>query len=283
MSDTDYLNQIEKLVELQKVDDEIFSVKQEQDNAPLALDDLRRRFEIVDSRRNHTLDKIAHMDEQRKRLSLELDEDEAKIKKSKNKMMQVGNEREHQAIVREMDSLERSARARSEERSTLLEELQLANENLAEVEREYNEVKGDLDAKTATLEETLAAGKDVLAVLDKKRQQASRGIPKPIFMRYEFIRRRLEHPVIVPVDDGICSGCNIAIPPQAFIELQRGQQILSCPNCQRLIFWSQHFGLPETPRKKLPRPVGDVDDGGEPVEDGMDMAAPIDFSERDED
>ncbi|MDL2207490.1 C4-type zinc ribbon domain-containing protein, partial [Desulfovibrio sp. OttesenSCG-928-M16] len=54
-------------------------------------------------------------------------------------------------------------------------------------------------------------------------------------------RERLRHPVIVPVADGVCSGCNIAIPPQNFIELQRASQILSCPNCQRLMFWSEHF------------------------------------------
>ena len=67
-------------------------------------------------------------------------------------------------------------------------------------------------------------------------------------MRYEFIRRRLEHPVIVAVKEGICSGCHIAVPPQSFIELQRGQQILSCPNCQRLIFWCEHFSVEEAPQ-----------------------------------
>ena len=66
-------------------------------------------------------------------------------------------------------------------------------------------------------------------------------LPPPILSRYEFIRSRLANPVIVPVDNGICSGCNIAIPPQAYIELQKGQQILSCPNCQRLIYWTQHI------------------------------------------
>ena len=73
-------------------------------------------------------------------------------------------------------------------------------------------------------------------------------------MRYEFIRVRLEHPVIVAVTDGICSGCNIAVHPQSFIELQRGQQILSCPNCQRLIFWCEHFSLPEE-AVAAPKPV----------------------------
>ena len=62
-----------------------------------------------------------------------------------------------------------------------------------------------------------------------------------MFRRYEFIRERLDHPVIVAVKDGICTGCHIAVPPQTFIELQRGQQIMSCPNCQRLIFWDKHF------------------------------------------
>jgi glyoxylate/hydroxypyruvate reductase A len=30
-------------------------------------------------------------------------------------------------------------------------------------------------------------------------------------------------------------------PPQAFIDLQKGEQILSCPNCLRIIFWERHF------------------------------------------
>ena len=71
-------------------------------------------------------------------------------------------------------------------------------------------------------------------------------------MRYEFIRSRLEHPVIVAVKDGVCSGCNIAVPPQAFIELQRGRQILSCPNCQRLIFWCEHFSPSQETKAEKP-------------------------------
>ena len=80
-----------------------------------------------------------------------------------------------------------------------------------------------------------------LAELEEKRQHAAGVIPQPVFVRYEFIRKRLEHPVIVAVKEGICTGCHIAVPPQSYIELQRGQQILSCPNCQRLIFWNEHF------------------------------------------
>ena len=105
------------------------------------------------------------------------------------------------------------------------------------------------------LEEVLIKkAKANLESLSRKRAQVSKAIPQPVFMRYEFIRVRLEHPVIVAVKDVVCSGCNIAVPPQSFIELQRGQQILSCPNCQRLIFWCEHFSLPEE-SAPVPKPV----------------------------
>ena len=49
------------------------------------------------------LEKLAHLKEQEKRITGELDDDSSRIKKSKNKMMQVSNSREYQAMAREMD------------------------------------------------------------------------------------------------------------------------------------------------------------------------------------
>lgn len=241
MSETDYLNQIQQLVELQKVDDEIHDMRLSLENAPRELEDLQQRFIQADEKRNRILDKLSHLQEQKKRLSIEIDDDSARIKKSKNKMTQVSNQREYQAMVREMDHMEKSNRTREEERLTLLDELQTQNKALEEMDVEHGSIKKELDDRTANLQATQEAARDRLAVLNKQRVQFSAGIPKPIFQRYEFIRERLEHPVIVSVRQGICTGCHIAIPPQDFIELQTGRQILSCPNCQRLIFWNEHF------------------------------------------
>lgn len=168
--------------------------------------------------------------------------------------MQVGNTREYHAMMREMDSMEKINRSREEEKMTLMEELQLQNDTLAEIDRDYSALKAELEVKREGLEEKLKKAGINLDSLNQKRAQVSKAIPQPVFMRYEFIRVRLEHPVIVAVTDGICSGCNIAVPPQSFIELQRGQQILSCPNCQRLIFWCEHFSLPEE-AVAAPKPV----------------------------
>lgn len=261
----DYYHQLCHLVELQKVDDEIYAVRQAMENAPRDLSELADRFAAVEKRRDHVLDKLSHLEDQKKRLAFEIDDDATRIKKSKNKLMQISNNREYQAMLREMDSMERINRNREEEKATLLEELQLQTENLENVNVEYEEIKGKYEEMKASLDKTLQDCQSELEKLQRKRNEASKSLPTPIFMRYEFIRKRLEHPVIVPASDGVCSGCHIAMPPQTFIELQMGQQILNCPNCQRLIFWDQHFDAP-TESKPVVRDEIDAEEIAEIVE-----------------
>ena len=239
-----YLKQIEQLISLQKVDDEIHGIKQELEGAPREVENLRARFAETADQRSRQQDKMAHLREQEKRLGIEIEDDSARIKKSKGKLMAAGNSKEYHAMVREMDSLERINRTREEEKAALLEEVSRQSSLLAEVEALYLSLENELNASEAGLQARVSAAEASLTDLQLKRQSTSKDVPAPVFARYEFIRERLEHPVIVPVSGGICSGCHIAIPPQNFIELQKAAQILSCPNCQRLMFWSEHFNAP---------------------------------------
>lgn len=266
MSDSSYLEQIRQLVELQKVDDEIFAVKCKQEEAPRAVRELAEKFSDAEKRRAHIVEKLEHLTEQKKRISLEMDDDTARIRKSKDKLMQAATGREYQGMMREIDSMEKLSRTREEEKTTILEEWNLQSEKLREMDEEYEGIKAEYEVKRDGLEQEMAEYQAQLNALNAKREVASQFIPRPKFMRYEFIRERLEHPVIVPVDEGICSGCHIAIPPQTFIELQAGQQILNCPNCQRLIYWSDHFG---EGKKKEPEPKPAVQ---EFFEDLIDMS-----------
>jgi predicted nucleic acid-binding Zn-ribbon protein len=235
------LKQIEQLVELQKVDDQIHAIRKELINAPKEIEDLKKDFKQLEEERAGVQDKLEHLREQEKRLHMDIEDDVTRIKKSKSKLMLVGNSKEYQAMMREMDSLEKMNRDREEEEKIMADELnrQTAAYDLAE--ERYNKLKKELAEKEAGLTERTEIAQSELNRLDIKRRDAIKLVPLPVLSRYEFIRERLSYPVIVPVNSGICSGCNISIPPQGFIELQKGKQILSGPNCQRLIYWSEYF------------------------------------------
>jgi uncharacterized protein len=236
-----YLKQIEQLVALQLVDDEILGITSELDEAPKEVEALQTRFDALENQRNNFLEKIDHLKGQEKRINSEIENDALKVKKSKSKLMLVGNTKEYHAMMREMDNLEKLNRLREEEKFALSEELERQQMAVADMDERYGIIKVDLEEKKASLKQRVEEASKVLDKLDKKRNVAGKEVPTPILSRYEFIRSRLDNPVIVAVKEQICNGCHIAIPPQSYIELQKGHQILSCPNCQRLIYWSEHF------------------------------------------
>lgn len=235
-----YQKQIEQLVVLQSVDDEILLLEGEITQAPQELSELEARVAGLKERQGQINERLDILRAQQKKLEFEIEEDAGKIKKSKNKLMMVGNTKEYHAMMREMDSLERVNRMREEEKIAIMEEIARQEEALKDLDKEADGLRADYDAKKATLDERLGKAKKRLETLDKKRKKAGKVVPPPILGRYEFIRSRIAHPVIVPVDHGVCGGCNIMIPPQTYNDLQKGKQIIACPNCQRLIYWLEH-------------------------------------------
>ncbi len=253
-----YLKQIEQLVALQQVDSELIELHLELNNAPKEVQELEGEYAVKENIINQYKEKIDHLTGQDKRINSEIEEDTLKVKKSKNKLMMVSNTKEYHAMMREMDNLEKLNRTREEERMAIVEELQRQQESLEEIQKDADIIKENMDQKRANLQERVKASEAKLAELDSLRKSLCVDVPKPVLSRYEFIRSRLDSPVIVPVTNGICNGCHIAIPPQSFNELQRGQQILSCPNCQRLIYWSEHF-VDTSAKKQEAAPVEEQD------------------------
>jgi len=234
-----YEKQIEQLIILQQVDDEILVLREEIEKAPLELADLEGKMSEHNDRQAQIEERVELLKDQQKKLANEIEEDAGKIKKSKNKLMLVGNTKEYHAMMREMDSLEKLNRMREDEQSAVQEELARQGEATEHLNTDMGDVKEQYGTLKATLDARLDEADKKLATLDRKRKKACKAVPPPILGRYEFIRSRMENPVIVPVAGGVCKGCNIMIPPQTYNDLQKGKQILSCPNCQRLIYWQE--------------------------------------------
>ncbi len=236
-----YIKQIESLVILQDIDKEMGELSKTLKEAPQEVESLRERLEIQQNQKKEVEEKLNLLKEQEEKLTKEIEEDESKLKKSKNRLMMVENSKEYHAIMREIDTLEKNSRLKEEEKLVLEEELETQQRLLDALNEEIANIAEELDKKEQDLDKIINRCESRLKELKVKRVEFAKQIPPPILNRYEFIRSRLNNPVIVPVEDSICSGCHISIPPQLFIELQKGLQILSCPNCQRLIYWKNHF------------------------------------------
>ncbi|MBT8763720.1 hypothetical protein KFV02_07215 [Desulfohalobiaceae bacterium Ax17] len=236
-----YIEQIKKLVELQGLDSELLVLKEQLVEAPKHLEELRDKFNTLKEQKSQIKEKLSILKEQKGKLEHDIEEDANRIRKSKNKLMMVENAREYHAMMRELDNLEKLNRLREEELSNLLEDLQAQQSVYDHLTEEMTSLDEEIVEQQSSLDSELKKINARIQELEESRKKACTKVPAPILSRYNFIRERLSNPVIVSVTNGVCNGCFISIPPQTFIELQKGEQILSCPNCQRLIYWEEHF------------------------------------------
>jgi predicted nucleic acid-binding Zn-ribbon protein len=68
-------------------------------------------------------------------------------------------------------------------------------------------------------------------------------IPADLLKKYDVIKEKRTGQAVVSVWKEICAGCHMNIPPQMYNELQRYEKVVTCPNCNRIIYWEdlQHL------------------------------------------
>ena len=74
--------------------------------------------------------------------------------------------------------------------------------------------------------------------LDRDRQKLKTEINKRSLSIYEKIRQRKPR-AIVDAIDGICQGCHMMLPPQTYNILLRGDRMIQCPNCHRIVYCTE--------------------------------------------
>ena len=163
---------------------------------------------------------------------------ESQIGKTKSKLTQVKNNKEYLATQRELETARKTVGEREEELLKLMEALESTKKSIAahegDVARLRELVERERDAtggKIAALEKELATAKG-------GRDHLCKRVRADVLKRYSSIRMK-RGLAIVPVHEGVCRGCNMAIPPQLYNQLHRVNSLETCPNCNRLIYWDK--------------------------------------------
>ena len=84
-----------------------------------------------------------------------------------------------------------------------------------------------MDAREKVLEGEIAR-------LDREREQLCGEIDASLLSRYSRISAR-RRPAVVLVSKEMCVGCRVGIPPQNYIEILRGESLITCGNCHRIL------------------------------------------------
>ncbi|MDA8165111.1 MAG: C4-type zinc ribbon domain-containing protein [Desulfobacteraceae bacterium] len=227
---------IATLVELQQIDHQIAKIEAQIAGGYAEIE--KSGLEIAEGRAAiaQLQEKIEASEARRRELEAGVEDELARIKERQTKLMNVQTNREYQSLLKEIEDGKKNNKQREEELVLLLEQVESLRAKLTE-ETNVCEAKDKLLGEAqARADQQAAELNDKKGKIAKVRDEKAGEVAPTLLRKYEMLRQRRNGTAIAPVLNGVCRGCNMNIPPQLYIELQKAQQLLSCPTCNRLMF-----------------------------------------------
>ncbi|HSR37202.1 MAG TPA: C4-type zinc ribbon domain-containing protein [Desulfurivibrionaceae bacterium] len=225
------------LKELQTIDLQVSQLDAQM--AASAAEVAKRRAKIAehDTKAQALAEKIESLEKRRRELETEMENDTARIRDRQGKLMSVQTNREYQSLLKETDDAKKANKQREEEILQLMEQIE-ASKTKAEEEKNLRAADESLlTEETAQSEQQageLAAAREKIL---KERAGKAKAVTASMLKKYDMLRERRNGIAVVEVVQGVCRGCHMNIPPQLFNELRKEQSLLSCPTCNRIIFY----------------------------------------------
>lgn len=237
---------LNQLIHLQLCDSEIQEILEKKNRGPLKIEQLEKELNAQKQAFDEDQNQLDLLRKQRKEKEEQAQEMDLPLRKSQSRLADIKNNKEYQAALKEIDDRTRQKAKIEDEILVLMEKMDELEGKCSENEKTKKVLQAEFEqAKKEIMQELDFLEKEYKEIKEEK-SGFSNSIEKELLNRYAFLRDRKGGKAVSPVIDGICRACNMGIPPQKFNELIKGNTLLFCPNCQRIIYWAEDDYYKET-------------------------------------
>lgn len=159
------------------------------------------------------------------------------IVKTKERLFEVKTNKEYQAVLKEIETIETKNSEIEDEVIKTLEDIDQLKVILDGNEKEFDAYRQQYDRDKKHLEQEATSIEADLLKYQQRIAELKKQIDAELLKKYETIKRIRNGLAVVSVWKEVCHGCHMNIPPQLYNDLQKSEDLLSCPNCNRIIYW----------------------------------------------
>jgi uncharacterized protein len=227
---------LSSLVKLQKVESKLDEIHILKGELPMEVADLEDEIHGLHARQLRIEEEINGITEFIEQKKAAINEAQALIKKYEGQSDNVKNNREFEAINKEMEMqqlevklCEKHIKDANEEIAEKAVALDKAKKALASKETILSGKKGELEKIIATTESEEKHFNDMAG-------DAKSHVDPRLLTSYEKIRKNYRNGLaVVPVERDACGGCFYSIPPQKQSEIKQRKKVMVCENCGRIL------------------------------------------------
>jgi uncharacterized protein len=232
-------SELNHLISLQDVDVDIKRLTEEIESLPARSGELERQF--AESFKEYLAVKHDLEDSQasKRRLESELEQEQQKHQKFKTDLMKATNEREYTTAVREIDVARKAISALETEVLKLMERVEKLEAQVTERSPEMESRRVEIDRQLKAWRESAAESQRRLDVLRAERAVKLKALGVEARSTYERLSKMRTGFALAEARDYKCMACRMTIRPQVFADIRRGDSIITCESCGRILYFKR--------------------------------------------
>ena len=245
---------LEKLLKLQEIDSKIFEIKKVRGALPQEVQDLEDELIGYNTRLDKFKEDIDNKNKDIDDYKIKISEAKKLIKKYKDQQMNVRNNREYDAISKEIESQELDCKLflkKSNENDQKIEEIK---EEIKKTKKIIKEKTQMLKSKKSDLDVLSSESQEEEKKLNSLKTKASKKIEPSLLLSYEkLVERQRNGLAVVRVSRSACGGCFNIVPPQRQAEVKEKKKIILCEYCGRILADVIAEIIKEKPKRRTKR------------------------------
>ncbi|WP_113925550.1 zinc ribbon domain-containing protein [Cognataquiflexum aquatile] len=226
---------LEALLNLQKIDSRLDSIFKVRGALPEEVQDLEDEIAGYETRlqKFHT-DTVA-LEDDIKRFKDNIKESEKLIKKYQEQQMNVRNNREYDAITKELELQDLEIQVSKKKIGEAQAKIEFKSNEVNELQEILKERQKDLNNKKDELGTIVSESENDESKLKSEREKAVKKIEDRLIKSYSKIRTNAKNGLaVVMVKRGACGGCFNVVPPQRQADIREKKKIIVCEHCGRV-------------------------------------------------
>lgn len=224
---------------LQALDRKISSLKAEVASLPKHIADIEQKLAGHSRRLDADRAALAANMRDRKKLEGEIQLQESKISKLRDQTLLAKTNEQYRAFQNEISYAEKEIRKAEDRILDLMESSEAFDKNVKTAEIELTKQQQYVDAEKASAREQTAMRSKELAGAQAERENVVSRVDPKLVAHYERIQKKTKGTVFAETVDGRCDACQITLRPQLLQDLRKGDQILFCESCGRMLVNNQ--------------------------------------------
>jgi uncharacterized protein len=246
------LPDLKLVIRLQEIDNRLAELEREIAALPKHIAGIEKKLVAHERKLEADRAALAANQKERKKCEGDIQMEDQKISKLKDQSRQAKTNEQLHAFQKEIEFFQNAIRKMEDRILELMGESDPLERNVKTAEAALKGEKAQVESEKQTARERTAEDQKAAEELHKERSSVLAQVTPSVYQRYERVRKMRRGIGVAEALDGRCAACNMAMRLQFFQDLKKGDQVMACESCQRILFYNPPVALEDLTGEAAP-------------------------------